>query len=277
MNQIKKILMTTLLVASCAFANDEPEVMYLGNTALLVSHGQTQVLFDPFFHQHFGQYQLVPEKFRSAIFKGEGAFDSVDVVFISHAHDDHFDAIDLMRYLESHDQVKLVAPRQAVNELEAMENYKVVADRIHAIDLNLGDQPESFNLNGVDVDVVRIPHAGWPKRAHVSNLVYRVTLDESVTVMHMGDADPNDEHFKPWKDHWQAQITDETYPPYWFMLTESGQRILAERINTKNAVGVHVPEPLTKSLSNSSSKYFNQPGQKHTIQLKAHQLKTQEN
>ncbi len=267
MNSINRLFLCTVLIASCALASDQAEVTYLGNTALLISHQQTQVLFDPFFHQHFGQYQLVPDKYREAMFNGEGAFDSVDVIFISHAHDDHFDAKDLIKYLKTHTEVLLVAPTQAVNKLEALQDYQQVAKQIHAINLKLGDDPEKLNLNEVSIDVVRIPHAGWPERANVSNLVFRVTLNESVTVMHMGDADPNDEHFKPWQDHWQAQTTNEAYPPYWFMLTETGQRILAGRINSQSAVGVHVPESLPKALSESGARYFNKPGQKHTIKL----------
>jgi hypothetical protein len=56
---------------------------------------------------------------------------------------------------------------------------------------------------------VRIPHAGWPGRADIENLVFRVTLksqSESVTVMHMGDADDN--HYLPYKSHWQKRISD---------------------------------------------------------------------
>ncbi len=58
--------------------------------------------------------------------------------------------------------------------------------------------------------LIRIPHAGWPERASVSNLVFRITLDNNVTIMHMGDADSNDEHFQPYKDYWQK-----TKEEYW--------------------------------------------------------------
>ena len=69
------------------------------------------------------------------------------------------------------------------------------------------------------IDAVRIPHAGWPSRADIENLVFRVPLKNqgtSVTVMHLGDADPDADHYLQYKDHWQQRVSDTALPPYWF-------------------------------------------------------------
>lgn len=264
----KNLFLCVLLcqLVNPALATQSATVTYLGNTALLVDHDATKVMFDPFFHNHFGQYQLVPEPLRTAIFAGDGAFSDVAVILISHAHGDHFDAPDLLRYLQRFPNTQLVAPSQAIHEIEVLADHDQVAGQIHPLDLARGDAPVSVSLGSVLIEAVRIPHAGWPQRAQVANLVYRVTLNDQITVMHMGDADPDDAHFKQWQEHWQARVTDQAYPPYWFMLTPSGQQILTERINTKSAIGVHVPEPTPAALQDLSQKIFNQPGQTLTIQ-----------
>ncbi|MFC3194848.1 MBL fold metallo-hydrolase [Marinicella sediminis] len=248
-----------------AFSTDQPEVTYLGNTALMISHQQTQVLFDPFFHQHFGQYQLVPEDIRGALMSGSEAYAGIEVILISHAHGDHFDAGDLLLYLTTFAETRLVAPVQAVHELQALDGYAAIAGQVHAIDLAYGDAPVSLTLGQVAVDVVRIPHAGWPGRAHVANLVYRVTLNEAVTVMHMGDADPDDLHFKPWAEHWEAKTTDQAFPPYWFMLTPDGRHILEQRIHAASAIGVHVPNNAPAALKQVGADFFHQPGNSQII------------
>ncbi len=268
------LIISSLLISSVSFSHqdasqashiDDGSVTYLGNTGLLVDHGEQQILFDPFFHNHFGHYQLVPEETRTAIFSAQPPFDSIEMILISHAHADHFDAKDVVKYLTSHPATKLLAPSQAVNELQAITGYEAVEQQVTGIDLAYGDEPIELRFPGIEIDVVRIPHAGWPGRAHVSNLVYRVTLNDQATVMHMGDADPDDEHFKPWASYWESQITDRAYPPYWFMLTPNGQEIIANRINTKQATGVHVPIQVPEALKSSGADFFSETGSNHPI------------
>jgi len=254
-------------------AQDAGEVMYLGNTGLWVSHGQLQVMFDPFFHNHYGQYQLVPESIRQDIFAGKAPFDAVEMILISHAHEDHFDAGDLLKYLTAHKQTRLLAPQQAIEQLQKLSGYANIQSQVLGFGLHKGDEPVSHEIDGIRVEAVRIPHAGWPARAEVANLVYRVTLNDQVTVMHMGDADPDDEHFEPYQSHWASQITDRAYPPFWFMLVPDGQAILANRIHARHATGVHVPVSVPESLQHSGADYFSIPGSTHSIKTNTQKSK----
>jgi len=236
------------------------EVTYLGNTGLMVSHGEQQVMFDPFFHNHYNNYQLVPAEIRTAIFTDKAPFDSIEMILISHAHGDHFDVKDVIKYLKAHPETQLLAPTQAVNQLKNNEGFDAILKQIKAIDLVYGDQPIEINFEKIKVEVVRIPHAGWPERADVSNLVYRVTLNDDVTVMHMGDADPNDDHFKPWANYWEKKVTNNAFPPYWFLISETGKQILSDRINAEHHTGVHVPISVPVQLKQSGEGYFYEPG-----------------
>ena len=84
---MKRFLLLALLVSPCALA--QTTLRYLGNEGVMVSQGDTRVLFDPLFNNSFGQYQLVPDNVRESIFAGAPPFDGVDAGFISHHHDDH--------------------------------------------------------------------------------------------------------------------------------------------------------------------------------------------
>jgi L-ascorbate metabolism protein UlaG (beta-lactamase superfamily) len=236
------------------------EVIYLGNTGLMIGQGEQQILFDPFFHSHFNHYQLVPEDIRTAIFADKAPYDSIEMILISHAHGDHFDASDVLAYLKSHPKTRLIAPSQVVEQLKIIEGFDSLLNPINGIDMVYGDEPIEMNFGEIEVGIVRIPHAGWPGRADVSNLVYRVTLNDELTVMHMGDADPNDVHFKPWANYWELQVTDNAYPPYWFLTSVKGRQILTERINAKHSTGVHVPVVVPDNLRYSGEEYFSEPG-----------------
>ena len=256
-----------LFVSRVAVSHDNhtSSATYLGNAAILVQDESTKLLFDPFFHKDFSIYQLVPEDIRQAIFQGASPYNNINFVFISHAHDDHFSAIDLLNYLKRHSKVQLVAPKQAIDQLMALsefsDNDKSLMPRLHAVPLGYGDMAWSKTINNTHVSAVRIPHAGWPSRAEVENLVFRVTLIDGSTVMHMGDADPDDEHYLPYKLHWQKQITDTAFPPYWFFFSAEGRDILDDIINAKQHIGVHVPVEVPKRLIGSNKLFFSKPGQ----------------
>ena len=241
------------------------QATYLGNAGLLIESGGEKVLFDPFFHNGFGIYQLVPRAMRQRIMAGEGDYADVKVVFISHVHSDHFDANDVAKYLAIHPQVKLVAPQQAISQLKPFLTSKVADERLFAIDLSFGDSPIRQFIDGVRFDVVRIPHAGWPGRADVENLVYRVHMSDGAVVMHMGDADPDVTHYLPYRDHWQKHQTDAAFPPYWFFYSIERRDILNTYLNVETSIGIHVPLSIPEFLINEKHPYFSVPGEHRSL------------
>ncbi len=217
---------------------------YLANASVLVTHGDTSVVFDPLFRNDFGQYALVPPATERALFAGTAPFDSLDAVFVSHYHEDHFSAADVLRLLEVRPGLLLYAPAQAVagiREISA-ERLAAVASRVHAISLAYQDPPVTLEQGSLTVEAVRIPHSGWPDRQQqTENIAFRVTLDASTTVVHLGDADPRDAHFARNGDYWQRRHPDLAFPPYWFFTSNEGRRVMERRIGAARAIGVHVP------------------------------------
>ena len=249
----------------------ESTARYLGNEGILIESGEYKILFDPFFHQNFGQYALVPETIRTALFDNKPPYDDVDLLMISHAHDDHFDAKDVLRYLQLRPQVQLIAPNQAVDQLATMSGFKNIKSRVHGVLLAKDEAPKNISLKGLVIEAIRIPHAGWPGRADIENLVFRVTNKEQLTVMHLGDADPNLEHFEPFEGFFSQQRTHVAFPPYWFALSVSGRLLLDETLNADRTIGVHVPVNVPQSLKNSGYNYFSLPGQVVTIKSQSNE------
>lgn len=241
------------------------QTTYLGNEGILVSDAHTRILFDPLYPNGFGTYQLVPETIRNELMAGSAPYNDIDAIFVSHMHGDHFSVGEMIVYLQRHSEVRLYAPAQAVELMRSETEDEGIFERVTAIQLERLDDPLSFSEGGLTVDVVRIPHAGWPGRAEVSNLVWRVTLSDGVTVMHLGDADPQDSHYAPHAQHWTKVRSDVAYPPYWFYLSEEGQRILSTRLNTRDSTGIHVPIKLPPGLLASGEDFFHVPGETRKI------------
>jgi L-ascorbate metabolism protein UlaG (beta-lactamase superfamily) len=242
-----RIISCVLLLAatSVVLGQDESRIQYLANEGVMVSHAGTSILFDPLFNNSYGQYQLVPAAMREAIMTGAPPYDGIDAVFISHYHDDHFSAIDVLQLLKAQTGIHLYAPTQAVVAMRevAGDSDEDVFKRVTGLDLEYGDAPVEISTKQLTIDAVVIPHSGWPTaRTDVRNIVFRVTLDDSSTVMHMGDADPRIVHFAADEEYWEEERVDLALPPYWFFATSDGREILEERINIRHSIGIHVPD-----------------------------------
>lgn len=229
---------------------------YLGNSAVLVESGTSKILFDPFFHNGFGIYQLVPEKLHSSLMHGEAPYDNIDAIIISHAHEDHFSAKDVATYLKRFPAVKLFAPQQAIAELAG---ESIPEAQLFAFSLDFGDQPVTKTADELIVTGIRIPHAGWPSRKEIENIVFSVKMDGDKVSMHMGDAAPDDQHYLPYKEHWQSNPVNINFPPYWFFMSAEGRDILEKIFKVKKNVGVHVPMQTPKYLKEKQHEYFSEP------------------
>lgn len=237
---------------------------YLANEGIMIESGEYKVLFDPFFHNDYGTYQLVPEAIMTAIMNNTAPYNNIDAIFVSHSHGDHFVADDMLEYLQKYSDVKLIAPAQALEKMASLSGFDTIKNQLTSIELEYGDQAVSMTVDGIHIEAVRIPHAGWPGRADISNIVFRVSLpngESSSTVVHMGDADPKDEHYRPYTDFWGLNKPNIAFPPYWFFLTLQGNYILDTHINATKNIGVHVPLKIPTSLKDSGKPYFSVPGE----------------
>ncbi|MEO1406196.1 MAG: MBL fold metallo-hydrolase [Pseudomonadota bacterium] len=269
-NYLISCVSALILSSQTASADDvdgTADVMYLGNAGIMVVQGSTKVLFDPLFRDDYGQYQLVPPEIRTRLFEAEPPFDNIDAVLISHAHGDHFNAVDIVKFHEAHPDALIVAPEQALDTMIATGSVTdAMAARFVSIDLDYGDVPVSIPFTSLTVEAVRIPHAGGAPRRPIENIAYRVTLEDEATVMHLGDADPTVEDFANYSDHWQARETDMAFPPYWFFLNFQGQAVVSAGLNASNATGVHVPIAVPQNLIETGQPFFASPGEVRSFQ-----------
>lgn len=256
-----------LLTWAAPAAAHDPEAKYLANEGVMVTRGGTKILFDPLFGESFGQYELVPEDMRAAMMAGEAPFDGVDAVFVSHAHADHFAAGDMAAYMRANPETHLYAPKQAVDMMAEIAGADdPMFARVTPISLERLDDPTRLNAQDIAIEAVRVPHAGWPQRAGVENLIFRVTLDEATTVMHMGDADVSDWHYAPHQAVWDERPLDAAFPPYWFLTSEAGRSILINRFKPARTIGVHVPssvpdDPAAREKPLRDADLFTRPGE----------------
>ncbi len=252
---------------------DVSKAKYIANEGVLIERGDVKIIFDPLPLSGFSVYPEPSEKEVEAIISGKGAYEGVDVVFISHAHRDHFSATRMIEMMKTQPELRLVAPSQALDMMK--KSPKWIMDlrlRIIALDMEAGDDPQTIELPNVTATAFRIPHSGWPDpaRATVQNMLYRVQIgagddNQKATVMHMGDADMRRQHFKPYANTFDGVETDTAFPPYWFFLSSEGATILKQDINAKTSIGIHVPIDVPQDLKDTGEDYFSVAGESRII------------
>ena len=260
-------MLLSLLGRGIACAHDA-KATYIANEGVVVAQGETKIMFDPLPLSGFGVYPEPSIADVAKMMSGQGEYAGVDAVFISHAHRDHFSSAKMIAYMKANSEVWLVAPKQALDMMTEDKDWDAaLRARMKIVDMEAGDAPETIVIGEVTATALRIPHSGWPApaRASVQNMVYRVTLNDGATVIHMGDADTRRQHFIPHKDHWQAKRTDTAFPPYWFLTSSAGRLILEDEMNVAKSIGVHVPLDVPADLKDSGQDYFSVSGETRAI------------
>jgi L-ascorbate metabolism protein UlaG (beta-lactamase superfamily) len=264
-----RLALVTLMAASApAMAHDGASARYLGNEGVLVARGNTKILFDAFYAESFkGTYVLVPEDDESALMKGSPPFDGVDAIFVSHIHPDHFNSRLVIAYMRAHPKVRLYAGIDVMGAIRAADaSSDPLMERIVPVHVVPGAPVKTFNIDGLEVEAFPIPHNGG---GPTPNYAFRATLDQKTRVIHLGDADPEDRHYAPYQTDFDARPTDVAFPPFWMLLSESGRRVLEQRIRPKQTIGIHVEakerEDLARARRDAKGDLFVEPGETRPI------------
>ncbi|MEP3050768.1 MAG: MBL fold metallo-hydrolase [Erythrobacter sp.] len=237
------------------------------NAGVRTELGEVKFLFDPIYDNHFGSLAEMTPSVTEAIVSGVAPYDAVDAVFVSHAHGDHFSAQHLNRLLAAQSGVQLIAPAQAIEAMQAHQLWQDgFADRVTSVTLENGADAMRFEIAGAQVEAIRTPHAGWPDRhAQVHNITFRISAPSGARVMHMGDADPAEEHFAPHSTFFANARTGLAFVPFWFLNEEDADHLFDQTLNVEQPVGVHVPVSTPGFLSDGKWEFFSGEGQEVAV------------
>lgn len=257
------------LPLASAQAHEVGQAKYLGNEGVLVSSGQTKILFDSFYAESFaGQYVLVPTELEAAMMAGQAPFDGVDAIFISHIHPDHFNSRKVIAYMRAHPKVRLYAGIDVVGAIRAADaSSDPLMERVVPVHVPAGGKPASFSVEGLEIEAFAIPHSGEGPTLHYA---FRVSLDRRATVMHLGDADADERHYVPYQADFDRKRTHIAFAPVWMLTDASGRKVLEQRIRAAKLVGIHVEAAARKSpeqaRKDSNGDLFLEPGETRPIE-----------
>ncbi|MCP4902037.1 MAG: hypothetical protein GY906_34155, partial [bacterium] len=236
----KGMLVSLSLTAALSFgcAAPEVEVMAIANAGFLVRSSHYAVLVDALYRPTaaFPQfYQQAPSsELLDLMLSGGGPFANIDLLLVTHAHEDHFDPDAVSEFMRNHPESILVGP-VAMKDLLAEQGafFEDYADRVLAPELMVG---ECVGLapGGIEMTTCRVLHSGGTETA---NNVYWLEVD-GFRFLHEGDADSAPGTLRdldlPGGGVDLALLHD------WYVFSEDGRGIMASLLRPQAVVLTHL-------------------------------------
>jgi len=249
MRVIGTILAALVVVISGCIDRAELEVTYIANAGFFLKTNEHTVLIDGVFGFSEGtQLPWAPDI--DALIKMERAeppFENLDLVFATHAHMDHFDAISVGRLLTSSPKTQLVCPVTVQQEIkEFCPDWSQFQSQICVLPVAWGNNDKQ-SINGISITSLGMHHSGdsWYDLEH---LAFLIEMDGH-TVLHLGDALPTPDNLEPFS--WLAKKnTDLALVPYWTVEDNGKCELLQRILNPRFVMLMHI-EPSDVDLWSS--------------------------
>lgn len=223
-------------VAFTVLEEAEVEITYICNAGFLISSKGKKILVDALFQGTNYGCPFAP--YMTAIKLAEPPFDGVDLVLVTHDHDDHFDAEITGTHLANNPKAVLVSTEQVIDSLrEGFPGFEEFEDRTIALRLVKGESTR-IALTGIGLEVINIPHVNMPGGG-VLNLGFLIDVG-GVRLFHPGDAEP-EEWSKPYFQGYRLSERgiDVAFVPRGFLANEEYHGVVREGIRASDVIAMH--------------------------------------
>jgi L-ascorbate metabolism protein UlaG (beta-lactamase superfamily) len=148
------------------------------------AHGQTLVIDALHRHGTQGPGAETLELLETA----RPPFDEIDLILVSHAHSDHFDAESVSRHMKHNPHAVVVSGRLVGDRLRQSPDFEQFSSRVIVVEPDPGEVVE-LEANGIPVEVFRLSHGERNNDYSMDNLGMVVDL-AGTRIFNTGDITP---------------------------------------------------------------------------------------
>jgi len=174
------------------------EIIYIANEGFLIKTSNKNILIDALFGGFEADWCVIPSA--EVVKKMETCsepFDQIDVILVSHAHIDHFNAEIVSKHLNNNEAAILICPEQVRLELEKQKGYKNFSARIKETTPEYDRGSQFVEVEGIKLQVWKLKHSAfyiesektgqkYNKHENVQNLGFTIEIDHK-KIFHGGD------------------------------------------------------------------------------------------
>jgi L-ascorbate metabolism protein UlaG (beta-lactamase superfamily) len=199
MKKFSKLYLLILIITLSGFTNQKKElkITYLANCGFLYEGNKSKVLIDPFGTKFGNTFFLPANETKTNIIKGNVPFDNIDLLLITHIHEDHFDAKLTEAFLLNNPKAKIICPPQVYAQMkDSCISFAQIKSQITSPSLIIGES-KKIKVNGITVTVIRMQHgtnrsldgvkySDYTDYEKTENFGYVIHFDKK-NIFHQGD------------------------------------------------------------------------------------------
>jgi L-ascorbate metabolism protein UlaG (beta-lactamase superfamily) len=213
---------------------------YVANAGVLFETGKSKFLIDAPIREGIPPYAIPDPEMRDRVETAKPPYDGVTAILVTHWHEDHFSAPAIASALRNSAGTVLLSSAEIVDRVRKADP-SLTPERFRPTTPAAGGS-ERVEVSGVPIHVLRLRHSArrLPEQ-HVGFLI-----EGCRTLLHVGDADSDDENFAMLRKLPAVQVG---VLPYWYMLEDQERQFVARAIRPSRIVGMHLPPEEAKDVS----------------------------
>jgi L-ascorbate metabolism protein UlaG (beta-lactamase superfamily) len=202
--KILLLLSITFSALSCAASEIKSPIAitYVASSGFMVECNGKKFLVDAPIGEFTADWCYVPDDSLVELAKlARPPFDNIDLIAITHAHVDHFNANLTASHMKNNLRAVLVGPPQVAEAMAALPDYPQIKDRIRPIWVP-GDTGTTIEVGDIRMHILSGRHNSWYEEdtatgekidihRDVQNLEFLFTI-EGWMLFHSGDSPMND-------------------------------------------------------------------------------------
>jgi len=242
-----------LTTFGCADHEGKPplKITYVANCGFMVECGDEKILIDaPFGGQESRWYFFPPDSAVQLMSVARAPFDDVDLIAVTHAHRDHFNAEIVVSHMSQNTQAVLVCTPQAALQMQAWGGYDQLEERIRIVSA-LPDSTVDMAFGDIQVRVLAGRHSPYyeedeetgetvDRHRDVEHLEYLFNI-AGWTLFHCGDAELND--FERYRNFGLGdESVDLAFVPWWDASEQLSfnQRLVRDVVRPDRVIMMHL-------------------------------------
>lgn len=183
------LFFSILLISKGAHCgNDSISITNIANCGFLIKIDSQKIIVDGLFKYGHNRYYTPDAETQKLLVSNQAPFNDIDLILVSHTHEDHFERDMVIECMLNNPSVKLMCPQQVIDVLRENEaDFEKIKSRINEC------TPEPYtsvleHIGNIEVQACRFAHPG-ERHKGVQNIAYLITVNGK-SVFHSADIDP---------------------------------------------------------------------------------------
>ena len=249
MKKLGALILIGLLISLNLFSQRTEykiDVTYIANAGFLIESSGKKILIDALFKNGWKTYLTPADSIVSKIINQQAPFEKVNLMLITHNHENHFNDSMVVAYLNNNSENVLIAPPQVSNAILKNPDFKKNRNQIVELDKIYRGKNDT-TINGIRIRSFFIKHDTRPQ---IENVGYLIDID-GIKVFHSGDSNGSDSVEFEKLQLQKEQIDLALLNFYGFWNTKEERFFTEKYILPKRISLIHIPPKEVKSVMDS--------------------------